>query len=88
VQHLLCPACGLTVPQVLASWSTWGHWRTRHPGNNGPNGFGFAPGDDGPGGNGNWNNQHDPDNSGNEENGDYGWMPHNASFGFLDIAGL
>jgi hypothetical protein len=34
VQHLLCPACGLTLPQVLESWSAWGHWRARNPGNN------------------------------------------------------
>jgi hypothetical protein len=66
VQHLLCPACGLTLQQVLASWDAWEHWRARNPDNNGPNGFGFAPGDDGPGGNGNWNNQQDPDNGGNE----------------------
>ena len=50
VQHLLCPACGLTLPQVLESWNAWEVWRARNPGNNGPNGFGFAPGDDGPGG--------------------------------------
>jgi hypothetical protein len=47
---------------MYVSWSAWGHWRTKKPGNNGPNGFGFAPGDDGPGGNGNWNNQQDPGN--------------------------
>jgi hypothetical protein len=48
------------------------HWRARaNPGNNGPNGFGFAPGDDGPGDNGNWNNQQDSDNSGNEVDDDY-----------------
>jgi hypothetical protein len=57
VQHLLCPACGLTLTEALASWTEWEVWRERNPGNNGPNGFGFAPGDDGPGGNGNWNNQ-------------------------------
>jgi hypothetical protein len=31
---------------TLASWSEWEIWRERNPGNNGPNGFGFAPGDD------------------------------------------
>ena len=71
VQHLLCPACGLTLTEVLESWRAWEVWRARNPGNNGTNGFGFAPGDDGPGGNGNWNNQQDPDNSGNEGDGDY-----------------
>jgi hypothetical protein len=70
VQHLLCPACGLTLAEVLESWSAWEVWRERNPGNNGPNGFGFAPGDDGPGGSGNWNNQQDPDNSGNGNEGD------------------
>jgi hypothetical protein len=58
--HLLCPACGLTLPQVLASWhaAMGALWRARNPGgNNGPNGFGFAPSDDGPDGNGNWNSE-------------------------------
>jgi hypothetical protein len=71
VQHLLCSACGLTLPQVLESRSAWEHWRARNRGNNGPNGFGFTPSDDGPGGNGNWNNQQHPDNSGNEGDGDH-----------------
>jgi hypothetical protein len=71
VQHLLCPACGLTLTEVLASWNAWEVWRERNPDNNGPNGFGFTPGDDGPGGNGNWNNQQDPDNSGNEGDDDH-----------------
>jgi hypothetical protein len=31
VQHLLFPACGLTLQQVLASWDAWGHWRARKP---------------------------------------------------------
>jgi hypothetical protein len=74
VQHLLCPACGLTLQHRYSHRGMHGNtdWRaSRNPDNNGPNGFGFAPGDDGPGGNGNWNNQQDPDNSGNEGDDDY-----------------
>jgi hypothetical protein len=67
VYHLLCPTCGLTLPQVLA-WIVecmLGAPASEKPqqlGNNGSNGFGFAPGDDGPDGNGNWNSHQDPDN--------------------------
>jgi hypothetical protein len=38
-----CPACGLTLTEVLESWRAWEVWRERNPDNNGPNGFGFAP---------------------------------------------
>jgi hypothetical protein len=43
VQHLLCPTCGPTLTEVLASWSAWEVWRERNPDNNGPNGCLILP---------------------------------------------
>jgi hypothetical protein len=70
VQHLLCPACGLTFRLAAAGTRIAGcmgalacegprqQWTKRF--------WLRSRGDGGPGGNGNWNNQQDPDNGGNE----------------------
>jgi hypothetical protein len=80
-QHLL-PALHAVSPyrrHLRRGRKEWETWRERTPGNNGPNGFDFAPGDDGPGGNGNWKKQQDPDNSGNGGDDDHQGSAYTAS---------